>query len=100
MSFYTVATSRFTAISYEVDDLTLDAGGLAGIVFAGELYIEPDTAVHCEDWYISEAAALSEDGKTISIYNEKTNPVIFAAIVKSVAANAKLCDFISDEARA
>ena len=100
MSFYTVATSRFTSISYDVDDLTLDAGGLAGIVFAGELYIEPDTAVHCEDWYISEAAALNEDGKTISVYNEKSNPAIFAAIVKSVAANAKLCDFISDEARA
>ena len=100
MSFYTVATSRFTAISYEVDDLHLDAGGLAGLVFIGQLYIEPDTAVHCEDWYILEAAALNEDGKTISIYNEKSNPVIFAAIVKSVVANAKLCDFISDEARA
>ena len=97
MSFRT-ATRRFAAISYEVDDLRLDAGGFAGLVFIGQLYIEPDTSTYCESWYILEATASNDDGKTISIYNEKENPLIFAAIVKSVLADDRLCDFISDEA--
>ena len=49
MSFRT-ATRRFAAISYEVDDLRLDAGGFAGLVFIGQLYIEPDTSTYCESW--------------------------------------------------
>jgi hypothetical protein len=98
MSFYTTATRRFAATSYEVDDLRLDAGGLAGLVFIGQLYIEPDTSTYGESWYILEATASNDDGKTISIYNEKENPLIFAAIVKSVLANDRLCERISDEA--
>lgn len=99
MSYYTFSTRRFAATSYEVDDLRLDAGGFAGLVFIGQLYIEPDTSVDCEDWYVYEATALNDDGKTISIYNEKENSLIFDAIVKSVLADKRLCDFISDEAR-
>ena len=98
MSFYTTATRRFAATSYEVDDLRLDAGGFAGLVFIGQLYIEPDTSTYCESWYILEATASNDDGKTISIYNEKENPLIFAAIVKAVLANDRLCGCISDEA--
>ena len=99
MSYYTFSTRRFAATSYEVDDLRLDAGGFAGLVFIGQLYIEPDTSVDCEDWYVYEATALNDDGKTISIYSEKSNPLIFDAIVKSVLADKRLCEFISDEAR-
>ena len=96
---YTFAADRYAAITYEVDDLHLDAAGFAGLVFAGQLYIEPDSDVGCEEWYIYGATALNEDGKTISTYSEKVNPVIFAAIVKSVMVDKDLCDYISDEAR-
>ena len=96
---YTFKSDRYAAITYEVDDLHLDAAGFAGLVFAGQLYIEPDTSIGCEDWYVYEATALHEDGKTIWTYNEETNAMIFAAIVKSVMADKDLCDYISDEAR-
>ena len=99
MSFYTSPTTRYAATTYEVDDLHLDAAGFAGLVFAGQLYIEPDTSIGCEEWYIYGATALNEDGETISTYSEKVNPMIFAAIVKSVIADKDLCDYISDEAR-
>lgn len=70
----------------KVCELDLTAGGLPGLVFSGSLEIEPDHTVCNEDWFIF--AAVAENAK--AVYDRKTNPVIFAAIAKTVEADLGL----------
>lgn len=93
---YSFRSPCYAATSYTVTDLPLDTGG----TFRGELYIEPDGSVGCEDWYVYEAVSESDDGQTYVIYNETNNTETFEALCRAVYSNARLCMAISDEARA
>jgi len=82
--------AKYGPCAYEIDDLALDAGGLPGLTFSGTLSIEPDDTLENEDWYIFCAWA---DGTTYR------DGIIFSAIVKAVAADRNLCDFIGEFSR-
>lgn len=82
-----------------IEDLDLTDFGLPGIVFNGELHIEADTSIQCEDWYIDKAIGFNADGKTIGGYSDTKNQIIFVAIKKAVLANHKLCDWIAETSR-
>ena len=82
--------AKYGACAYEIEDLTLDAGGLPGLTFSGTLSIEPDDALANEDWYIANAWA---DGTTYR------DGIIFSAIVTAVAEDKDLCDFIGEFSR-
>jgi hypothetical protein len=88
---------RYGACIYEVEELDLTAGGFPGLMFRGTLHIEPDEDE--EDWSMSEAFALNDQSGVYTIYNDKTNVVIFEAISKSIFANKKLCAHIDEYSR-
>lgn len=92
---YSFRATRYGATSYSVRDLTLDNGER----FTGELYIEPDESVGCEDWYVYEAVSVDEDSQAFTTYNEKNNSGTFEALCRAIYANSRLCMAISDEAR-
>lgn len=98
MSFYaTTTTQRYGACTYEMEDLDLTAGGFPGLIFWGTLDIEPDDDQ--EDWFLREAYALNEKSGVYTIYNDKTNAVIFEAISKSIFADKQLCLHIGAHAK-
>jgi hypothetical protein len=84
---------------HTIEDLDLTNFGLPGMTFNGDLHIEADTAMHCEDWYLDRAIGFNLDDKTIGSYSDTLNPVIFAAISKAVYKDDKLCDIIWETSR-
>ena len=92
---YSFQAPRYAATSYTIDNLTLDTG----VVWSGELSIEPEGAAS-EDWYIYRACADDpEDEDKIIYYDTETNPETFAAICRAVYGNVQLCMAIGGEAR-
>jgi hypothetical protein len=86
---------RYAATSYAICNLTIDTG----VVWSGELSIEPEGAAS-EDWYIYRASADDpEDENKIIYYDTDTNPETFAAICKAVYGNVQLCMAINSEAQ-
>lgn len=84
---------------HTIEDLDLTNFGLPGMTFSGELHIEADTSMHCEDWYVDYAIGYNADGKEVGSYSQTLNGSIFAAITKAVYKNDKLCDMIWETSR-
>jgi len=84
---------------HTIEDLDLTDFGMPGIVFNGELHIEADTSIQCEDWYLDRAIGFNADGKVVGSYSESRHPTIFAAITKAVYKDDKLCDIILETSR-
>ena len=87
---------RYAATGYVIKDLKLPSGE----VWSGELSIEPDEWVSCEDWYIYRAHWNDPSDPTKLLFCDKdTAPTLFIAICAAVYSNVHLCMAISDEAR-
>lgn len=91
MSYFQSPT--YAATTYSVTNLALDNG----VVFTGELSIEPEAY---GDWYIYHAYADDcEYEDKIVYFDAETNTETFEAIVRAVYKNSHLCMAIGEEAR-
>lgn len=104
MSYYLDKTPKCGSCTYEVEQLDLTDFGFPGISFTGELGIEPDDTLENEDWYVYEAYATNPDGRSYTVFRYNSlHPFhrdLYQAIVKAVAADNNLRDYITDKSRA